>query len=75
MVTAADWDVPQTVTVTGVDDAVVDGDQPWAIEVVTATSADPAYDDVALLGTVDVPGVTHDDDGAGYAESCRPAAS
>ena len=46
--TNANWDTAQTVTVTGIDDALVDGDQTTAvtISVVDASSAD-AYDSVA----------------------------
>jgi len=35
--------IPQTVTVTGVDDAVVDGSQAYTIVTAPAASADPAY--------------------------------
>ena len=45
--TALDWDVPQTVTVTGVDDAVVDGPQPYVVTVGTATSGDANYAAIA----------------------------
>ncbi|MDQ3365861.1 MAG: hypothetical protein M3680_10580 [Myxococcota bacterium] len=41
--TAADWDVPRTVTVTGVDDAIADGNQVYRILLQPATSTDPAY--------------------------------
>ena len=34
---------PQTVTVTGVDDAIVDGNQAYTIVTAPAVSADPAY--------------------------------
>jgi hypothetical protein len=37
--TAANWATPQTVTVTGVDDAQVDGDVAYTI-ITTASSAD-----------------------------------
>src|SRR5262249_49812082 len=42
--TTADWNTPQTVTVTGVDDAISDG--PFAYTVVTdpAASNDPTFD-------------------------------
>ena len=51
--TSADWSTPQTVTVTGVDDALVDGNKPYTIVTAPATSADPNYNgldaaDVAL---------------------------
>ena len=40
---AANWNLPQTVTVTGVDDFVVDGDQPFTIVLGNALSADGNY--------------------------------
>lgn len=42
--TSSNWDTAQTVTVTGVDDSVKDGDQPYAIQIGPSTSSDPAYD-------------------------------
>jgi hypothetical protein len=65
--TTADWDQPQEVTLQGVDDVVVDGAVAFTVSVETASSADPAYDDVTALGDVTVDGSTADDDGAGYA--------
>ncbi|HJT75855.1 MAG TPA: Ig-like domain repeat protein, partial [Gemmataceae bacterium] len=41
---ATDWNTPQTVTVTGHDDHVVNGDQPYTINLAAASSADPVYD-------------------------------
>nr|AFI78505.1 serine proteinase precursor protein [uncultured bacterium ws156A7] len=38
-----DWDVPQKVTVTGIDDGVDDGDTPYTIVLSAATSSDPDY--------------------------------
>lgn len=38
-----DWSVPQTVTVTGVDDAISDGPQTFHVVTATATSTDPNY--------------------------------
>ena len=40
----SNWSVEQTVTVTGVDDDEIDGDQPYVIQVGPAQSADPDYD-------------------------------
>lgn len=42
--TAANWNVNQTVTVTGVDDLITDGDQNFQIWFDVPTSTDPAYD-------------------------------
>ncbi len=52
--TSVNWDVPQKVTVTGVDDNVVDGNIAYTVSVGPATSGDPNYDglagdDVALI--------------------------
>ena len=41
--TPLNWNAPQTVTVTGQDDAVDDGDQAYTIVTAAATSADPGY--------------------------------
>jgi hypothetical protein len=41
--TPASWSSPITVTVTGVDDSVADGDQPYTIDTAPAVSADPTY--------------------------------
>lgn len=52
------WDMPQTVVVTGVDDTVVDGARPYSIITGRAQSADANYngldaDDVALTNADD----------------------
>jgi hypothetical protein len=41
--TSSDWDIEQTVTVTGVDDEDLDGDQNYTIYLDEATSLDPDY--------------------------------
>ena len=41
--TTANWNTPQTVTVTGVDDALADGFQPYSIVLGAATSSDSSY--------------------------------
>jgi len=56
--TQANWNTPQTVTVTGADDAIADGDQPYMIVLDAADSTDPRYAgvdpaDVALTNTDD----------------------
>ncbi|HEU5124026.1 MAG TPA: DNRLRE domain-containing protein [Verrucomicrobiae bacterium] len=61
--TPGDWNVPQIVTVTGVDDVKQDGDQTYSIITAPAQSVDSTYnglnpDDVALLN--------RDNDTAGY---------
>jgi hypothetical protein len=43
---ASNWNVPQTVTVTGVADAVDDGDRSYLVLTARAVSADPLYDGI-----------------------------
>ncbi len=44
--TATNWNIPQTVTVTGVDDAIVDGDIAYTVVTATAISADANYNGI-----------------------------
>ncbi|MEO8392983.1 MAG: choice-of-anchor Q domain-containing protein, partial [Chloroflexota bacterium] len=60
--TPENWDVPQTVTVTGVDDAVIDGQAYYAVITDPAVSEDPAFDGV---DADDVQVVNNDNDAAG----------
>lgn len=60
--TPAGWNVPQTVTLTGVDDDVDDGNIVYSIITGGASSADPAY---AALNPADVTATNTDDDTAG----------
>lgn len=46
--TSADWDSPQTVTVTGKDDGIVDGDLYYTVSLSDASSGDPAYNNYDL---------------------------
>ncbi|MDS1344785.1 DUF4347 domain-containing protein [Planktothrix agardhii] len=46
--TTANWNTPQTVTITGVDDSVDDGDIAYNIVTVAATSTDTNYSGVAV---------------------------
>ncbi len=64
--TPADWNTAQTVTVTGVDDAVDDGDKVFTIVTGLASSTDPAYD---TLDASDVSVTNLDDDTAGITVS------
>jgi hypothetical protein len=57
--TPANWAVPRTVTVTGVDDALADGNVGYAIVTAAATSSDPAYNG---LNAADVAVVNQDND-------------
>lgn len=59
---AANWNIPQIATVTGVDDNVVDGDVNDAIVTSAASSADPFYN---ALAVPDVAVTNRDDDVAG----------
>jgi hypothetical protein len=58
---AANWNVPQTVTVTGVDDAYDDGDVTYPITLGASTSVDPNYQGV---DAADPMVTTNDDDTA-----------
>ena len=60
--TAANWSTPQTVTVTGVNDAVDDGDQSYTIVTAAATSSDATY---SGLNAADVSVSDTDNDTAG----------
>lgn len=60
--TPTDWDQPQTVTITGANDAIDDGDIAYAIVINSATSTDPAYDG---LDPTDVSVTNLDNDTAG----------
>ena len=59
---AANWNTPQTVTVTGVNDAVDDGDQSYTIVTAAATSSDATYNG---LNAADVSVSDTDNDTAG----------
>ncbi|BDX37387.1 hypothetical protein CYCD_07420 [Tenuifilaceae bacterium CYCD] len=48
-ITSANWNVPQTVTITGVDDNVVDGNIAYSIVTVTAVSSDTKYNGINPL--------------------------
>ncbi|WP_062058211.1 fibronectin type III domain-containing protein [Sediminicola sp. YIK13] len=61
--TTANWDTAQTITVTGVDDAIVDGDISYDIITGAATSTDTNY---SGLNAADVTVVNTDNDTAGY---------
>jgi len=58
--TGATWDSPQTVTASGVDDAVIDGNVGYAVVLGAASSADPTY---SGFDPPDVSGTNIDDDG------------
>ena len=60
--TTANWNVAQTVTVTGVDDAVVDGDVAYTIVTAAAASTDANYSGV---NAADVAVTNTDNDSAG----------
>jgi hypothetical protein len=58
-----DWNAPQTVTITGVNDNVVDGSQLYAVITQAAVSSDVNYND---LNPADVPVTNIDDDSPGF---------
>ncbi len=55
-----------TVTVTGVDDMVDDGDQPFTITTGDPTSANATYDALTAADVADITGTNTDDDAAGF---------
>ncbi len=59
---AANWNVAQTVTVTGVDDALVDGDIAYTIVTGDVTSADLSYDALTAANVADVSVTNTDND-------------
>ena len=61
--TTANWNTPQTVTVTGVDDLFDDGDVAYSIVTAPATSSDGTYN---ALKALDVSVSNTDDDTAGF---------
>ena len=62
--TSENWDTPQTVTVTGVDDDLVDGDQTYDITIsIVDTISDDEFDGVADQS---VSSTTLDDDAPGF---------
>ncbi len=64
--TSGNWDTPQTVTVTGVDDAVDDGDIAYTIVLAAAVSDDTNYNGV---NAADVDVTNTDNDTAGFTVS------
>jgi hypothetical protein len=61
--TVDNWDVPQTVTVTGVDDPDIDGAITYSVVLAPAVSTDTLYNG---LNPVDVSVVNVDDESGGY---------
>jgi len=60
--TASDWDIPQTVTVTGQDDFFDDGDVAYTIIVTMGFTSDEEYADI---DPADVSATNQDDDASG----------
>ncbi len=60
--TPANWNVPQTIVVTGIDDVVIDGAINYTITTGTVTSADPVYGAMAGSTVADVAMVNRDDE-------------
>ncbi|MDB4972743.1 MAG: hypothetical protein JWN48_1084 [Myxococcaceae bacterium] len=58
--TAANWNVTQTVSVTGVNDLAIDLDQSYGIHLAAALSADPKYAGLAPAHGVDVAGISYE---------------
>ncbi|MEW5845404.1 MAG: Ig-like domain-containing protein [Bacteroidota bacterium] len=64
--TSGNWNIPQVVTVTGVDDAVADGPQGYTIITAAATSTDPLYNGI---NPTDISVTNMDNDVAGVSVS------
>jgi hypothetical protein len=62
--TGANWNQPQTVTITGVDDQIVSGDNAYTIVTARAVSVDPAY---ATIDPPDVSVINKETDTVGFA--------
>jgi len=60
--TNVNFDTPQTIVLTGVDDAVVDGDVGYTIVSGNPTSGDPEYDGLTADDVVDISVINRDDD-------------
>ena len=60
--TPANWDATQLVTITGQDDNVADGNQPYQIDFIASQSSDPRY---AALTPASVDVINTDDDSPG----------
>ena len=60
--TTGNWNIPQIVTITGVDDAVADGPQTYTIITAATTSTDPLYNGI---NPTDVSVTNNDNDVAG----------
>ena len=69
--TSANWNTPQTVTATGVDDLTTDGDISWVVQIAAATSGDSIYNGI---DAADVTLVNIDNDAPGISVSA-PSAS
>jgi hypothetical protein len=66
--TPADWNTPQTITVAGADDTLIDGDIPYIVQVAVdiVNTLDANF---ASLPAQDVNAINADDDTAGFALS------
>ena len=62
---AANWDITNTVTVTGVDDDIADGDIAYTIQLIVNTTATNDTTGYAVLNPADVSVINLDDDGGG----------
>ncbi len=60
--TNLDWNIPKTVTVTGVNDTLIDGNRNFSIITLNSISSDPGFNGI---DAVDVSGVTSDNDTGG----------
>jgi hypothetical protein len=63
--TRSDWNTPQTVTITGEDDGVIDGDQPYTVQVTfnAGSTTDERFSTTNMLDPDDVGVTNQDNDG------------
>lgn len=66
VIMAADWDQPNLVTVTGENDALVDGDITYTIETNAVISSDPDYGSLTGADVADFTLENEDDDTPGF---------
>ena len=57
--TSADWNKPQTVTVTGLDDGIIDGDITHTVTATTSSAGDANYN-AGLTGSVQITNLDND---------------
>lgn len=67
--TPDDWNIPQSVTVTGVNDFRADGDRPYKVIITVAAGMDDAFNNVSPL---EFDALNQDDDPPGFSITASP---